>query len=436
MTTRREFIQASAAMAAAAAVPDVIARTAWGGAGGSDSIRVGVIGCGGRGSGAVLDALRASPASRLAAMADVFPDRLNGSRGEVTKPEHDVGDRAKVSDDACFTGFDAYKRLLAEAEVDVVILSTPPGFRPIHFEAAVNAGKHVFMEKPVAVDGPGIRRVLAAGELAARKKLSVVAGTQRRHETVYLETLKRLKDGAIGPILSGRVYWNQGGLWCNPRQPGQTDMEYMLRNWYYFAWLSGDHNVEQHVHNLDVANWFIGAHPIRAMGMGGRQVRTGSDYGHIFDHHAVEYEYPGDIFVTSMARQIDGCANRVYESFRGPDGSVITSSGSGEIKGKNPWKFKGPNNHAYVQEHADLHAAIQSGGGGGGGAPLNETRNVAEATLTAIMGRMSNYTGKEVTWEQALNSTEVLSPVGEDGVYEFGKASFPEVAVPGKTPLV
>ena len=425
MKTRREFLQTSAALAAAAAAPDVIARAAW--AGGSDSIRVGVIGCGGRGTGAVADALRASPGARLAAMADVFPDRISSSRANLENPENQLGDRAKVGDEACFTGFDAYKRLLTEAEVDTVILSTPPGFRPIHFEAAINAGKHVFMEKPVAVDGPGIRRVLAAGELAAQKGLSVVAGTQRRHETVYLETLKRLKDGAIGPILAGRVYWNQGGLWCNPRQPGQNDMEYMLRNWYYFAWLSGDHNVEQHVHNLDVANWFIGSHPIRAMGLGGRQVRTGADFGHIYDHHAVEYEYPNDVFVQSMARQIDGCANRVYESFRGPDGAVVTSSNHGEIKGKNPWKFDDKqNNNPYVQEHADLHAAIQSG------SPLNEARNVAEATLTAIMGRMSTYTGKEVSWEQALNSVEDLSPA----VYEFGAAQFPEVAVPGKTPLV
>ncbi len=431
MATRREFMKAAGAAAAAASVPDFIARAA--NPRGRESIRIGLIGSGGRGRGAAADALAASPASELVAMADVFPWRLEESLGLLQGLDADSAGarrstRVRVSQDQCYTGFDAYQRLLENADVDIVILATPPHFRPRHFEAAVKVGKHVFMEKPVAVDGPGVRRVLAAGEEADRKGLCVVAGTQRRHEKCYLEAMSRLKDGAIGKIVSAQCYWNQGGLWVFDRQPSWSDMEWQLRNWLYFTWLSGDHIVEQHVHNLDACNWAIGAHPIRCMGMGGRQVRIEPKYGHIFDHFAVEYEYPGGLTMTSMCRQIAGCADRVEERIRGTDGVMITSTGRAAIEGRKAWRFEADNPSPYEQEHRDLHAAIA----GGGGQRLNETRNVAEATLTAIMGRMSAYTGKEVTWEQALNSQEDLTPPS----YEFGPLLVPPVAMPGRTPLV
>ena len=421
---RREFVKSTAGLTAAAALP-IIPSAAWAAASahvaGSDAIRIGLIGCGGRGTGAAYDALNASPDTRVVALADVFADRLNGSRSHLARHE-----RGKVDEANCYVGFDAFKQLLSGAEVDMVILATPPHFRPIHFEAAIKAGKHVFMEKPVAVDGPGIRKVIAAGQAAKQQNLSVVAGTQRRHEACYLAAMQRLRDGAIGAITAARCYWNQGGLWVNERKSEWSDMENQLRNWLYYTWLSGDHIVEQHVHNLDVVNWAMGGHPIKAMGMGGRQVRTAPQYGHIFDHFAIEYEYPSGAFLQSMCRQIDNCAGRVEEAIHGSEGRMRTHSGHAEIIGRNEWRFESDNPNPYVQEHVDLIASIRDGAG------LNEAQTVAEATLTAIMGRMSAYTGKEVTWEQALNSKEDLAP----SAYEFGPLPTPPVATPGRTPLV
>ncbi len=417
-------MKAAGAAAAVASIPEFIARAAY--AAGADSIRVGLIGCGSRGCGAAVNALQASPTAEVVALADVFDHRLEGGLAQMSKEEHGVAGRVKVEKDRCYTGFDAYTRLLEGGDVDLVILATPPHFRPSHFEAAVRAGKHVFMEKPAAVDGPGVRRVLAAGEEADRKGLCVVAGTQRRHEKCYLEAMSRLQGGAIGKIVSAQCYWNQGGLWVVEQDPAWSDMEWQLRNWLYFTWLSGDHIVEQHVHNLDVCNWALGAHPLKCMGTGGRQVRTEPKYGHIFDHFAIEYEYPDGVTMTSMCRQISGCADRVEERFRGTEGRMVTSSGRAAIAGDEAWQFRGENSSPYEQEHRDLAAAIA------GGNRINEARNVAEATLTAIMGRMSAYTGKEVTWEQALNSTEDLSPAS----YEFGPLPVPPVAMPGRTPLV
>ncbi len=422
--TRRDFVRTTAGLTAAAALP-IIPSAAWAAASahvaGTDAIRIGLIGCGGRGTGAAYDALNASPDSRIVALADVFADRLGGSRSHLAKHE-----RGKVDEANCYVGFDAFKQLLSGAEVDMVILATPPHFRPIHFEAAVNAGKHVFMEKPVAVDGPGIRKVIAAGQAAREKRLSVVAGTQRRHEACYLAAMQRLREGAIGAITAARCYWNQGGLWVNERKSEWSDMENQLRNWLYYTWLSGDHIVEQHVHNLDVVNWAMGGHPIKAMGMGGRQVRTAPQYGHIFDHFAIEYEYPNGAFLQSMCRQIDNCASRVEEVIHGSEGRMRTHSGHAEMSGRNEWRYESDNPNPYVQEHVDLLASIRNG------AALNEAQTVAEATLTAIMGRMSAYTGQEVTWEQALNSKEDLSPPA----YEFGPLPTPPVATPGRTPLV
>lgn len=418
--SRRDFVKTSSLAAAALSLTPIATLAA----GRRDSVKVGLIGCGGRGTGAAVDCMNADPNVKITAMGDVFPGRLKSSREELLKQEEFKG-RVDVPDDRTFTGFDAYKKVL-ESSVDLVILATPPHFRPIHFEAAIRAGKHVFFEKPVAVDPAGIRKVLAAAEEADRKGLCVVAGTQRRHSGEYLEAMKRLKAGAIGKVVSARCYWNQGGLWVNKRNEGEGDMAWQLRNWLYFTWLSGDHIVEQHVHNLDVINWALGGHPIKATGMGGRQVRTGPEFGHIFDHFAIEYEYPGGVHVLSMCRQIDGTDGKVEEIVEGTNGTLLTRPGTAEISGLQPWKFTGDRANPYVQEHVDLLTAIRSG------KRVNEARQVAESTLTAIMGRMAAYTGKTVTWDFAMNSKLDLSPPSYD---MDTKLPVPAVAMPGRTPL-
>lgn len=428
--SRRDAIKASAGLAAAAAVGGVGGTLSMAmGAGPrryeSKRLRVGVIGCGGRGTGAAGNCLEASNDVEIVALADMFPDKLEQCKSQLAQLPEGRGERARVSPDHCYTGFDAYKKLLA-GDVDIVILATPPHFRPIHLAAAVAKGCHVFMEKPVAVDPAGIRSVLASAKSAQAKRLSIVTGTQRRHERCYLEAMKRVQDGALGRLTGAQVYWNQGGLWMNERQPEWTDMEWQLRNWLYFTWLSGDHIVEQHVHNLDVMNWAMGGPPKKCWAMGGRQVRTSPAYGQVFDHFAVEYEYANGIVGQSYCRQIDGCAGRVEEVIQGTEGRLIASSGRARIEGAKGWKFEGENRDPYAQEHVDLIKAITTN------EPLNEAQRVAESTLTAIMGRMSAYTGKAVTWEQALNSKLDLSPP----VYELGHISVAEVAVPGKTPLV
>lgn len=416
--SRRDFLVTSAGLAAAATLtPLSVARSAYGA--GSDSLKVGIIGCGGRGTGAASDCMSADPGVTLTAAADVFQDRLDGSLAALAGEEQFKG-RMAVDNKHKFTGFDAYKELLA-SDVDIVCLATAPHFRAMHFEAAIAAGKHVFMEKPVGVDPTAVRRVLAAAEQATAKKRCVVAGTQRRHDPKYRALMERIRGGDIGSIVSARAWWNQGGLWVHDRKPEYSDMEWMLRNWLYFTWTSGDHIVEQHVHNLDVINWAVGSHPVKATAMGGRQVRTAPQYGNIFDHFAVEFEYPGGVTMTSMCRQIDGCASRVDEMVVGTEGSV--KFGEGVIEGRKPFKYSGPGVNPYVEEHKHLIEAIR------GGTYINEAKNVAESTLTAIMGRISAYTGQEVTWEKVLNSKLDLSPKA----YAFGPVEMPAVAIPGKT---
>ena len=423
--TRRDFVKTTAVVAGSAVPFAAIASSAF--ASGSDQLKVGLIGCGGRGTGAARDILRASKQVQLVAMADLFRDRLDGSLNYLLNKERNKNnDRVDVEDDRCYVGFDAYQKLIA-SDVDIVILATTPHFRPMQFEAAIAANKHVFMEKPVAVDPTGIRLVIATAAEAKRKELSVVTGTQRRHEARYLALMDRIHSGEIGEIVSARCYWNQGGLWVKEQKPTWTDMEWQIRNWLYFTWASGDHIVEQHVHNLDVCNWAIGSHPIKCFGMGGREVRTAPKYGHIFDHFAIEYEYPNGVVMQSYCRQIDGCMGRVAEAIHGSTGRTWSDGRDAYILGKRPWKFEGDNPYPYVQEHKDLIASIT-----GNGTYLNEAKRVAESTLTAIMGRMSAYTGKELTWEAALNSELDLSPPA----YEFGSLPTQEVAVPGKTPLI
>ncbi len=413
--SRRDFLKTAAAAGLAG---QLVPGRAHAFAAGSDRIRVGLIGCGGRGTGAAKDCVTGAAGVELVAMGDLFADRVEKSRKQLAE---NVGDRLKVTNDTAFAGFDAYEKVI-DSGVDLVILATPPGFRPLHLEAAIRAGKHVFMEKPVAVDPVGIRSVIASSDLATKKGLAIVAGTQRRHDPKYVETMRRIHDGAIGEVLGGQVYWNQGGLWRAERKPEMSDMEWQVRNWLYFTWLSGDHVVEQHVHNIDVANWALGAHPVRANGVGGRQVRTDPGYGHIFDHFAVELEYPSGARILSMCRQQDGTARHVGEHFTGTKG---TSNGQDWIRAAESWKFRGEGVNPYVQEHTDLIASIRAG------KPLNEGRQIAESTLSAIMAREAAYTGQVITWEEIMASDLDLVPKR----LAFGPLPVAPVPQPGVTKL-
>jgi len=390
-------------------------------AAGSDVLKVGLIGCGGRGSGAAAQALNADPHVKLTAMGDAFSDRLQASLANLKKENPEKVD---VAPDHCFVGFDAYQKVI-DSGVDVVILATPPHFRPMHIQAAVAAGKHVFAEKPVAVDAPGVRSVLATCELAKEKNLSVVSGFCWRYDQGVRDTMARVLDGAIGDIVAIQEVYNAGGLWMKPRQPEWTDMEWQLRNWLYFTWLSGDHNVEQHVHSLDKASWLMHEElPVKCVGLGGRQVRTEPEYGHIFDHHAVTYEYANGVKLFAFCRQQNGCASDVSDHFMGTKGRCDVLKN--HITGENPWRYSGKKNNMYQTEHDELFASIRSGN------PKNDGLFMSRSTLLAIMGRMATYTGQEITAEQALASQETLAPTA----YEFGPLPVPPVAQPGRTPFV
>jgi predicted dehydrogenase len=418
--TRRDFVKTAAAASIAASLPAGFGVFAQG----SDSFKVGVIGCGGRGTGAAIDCLKADPAVEIVALGDLVPDRVDSCLARLNK---EFAGRVKVPAANRFTGFDNYKGVLSVPEVNLIVTAAPPGFRPVHFKAAIEAGKHVFMEKPVAVDPAGVRSVIATAELAAQKKLAVVAGTQRRHQKRYLEMMKRIQDGQIGDIVAAQCYWNMGDLWVKLREPNMSEIEWQCRNWLYFSWLSGDHIVEQHVHNIDVVNWAIGAMPKNVMGMGGRQVRTAPEYGNIFDHFFVEFEYPNGVRAASTCRQTKGCNDRVEERIVGTKGVAWSTSSATRITGASPWTFEADEINPYVQEHIDLIASIRKG------APLNEGRQIAESTMCAIMGRMSAYTGRAFSWEWAMNTSKLdLSPKQ----YVLGPNPVDPVAVPGTTPLV
>ncbi|HEX2972670.1 MAG TPA: Gfo/Idh/MocA family oxidoreductase [Tepidisphaeraceae bacterium] len=410
--TRRGFLKTSAAVSAAAMVANL--GTNFAHAAGSDVIKVGLVGCGGRGSGAIEQNMEAAKIlgikAEVVACGDVF-------RG---KTKH-IQDKFKLSDDQCFDGLDNYKKVI-DSGIDLLVTATPPGFRPFHFQYAIEKGKHVFFEKPVAVDPTGIRMVMAAAEMATEKKLGVVAGTQRRHETGYGETIKRIHDGAIGEILHMSVYWCGGGIWWNARKPGMSDVEAQINNWYHYIWLCGDQIVEQHVHNLDVACWVLGSHPISAYGQGGRTVRK--EPGQIWDNTAVEYEFPNGARVLSFGRHWPGDGN-VSEFAIGTKG---TSDPSNWIKptGGQRQKFENTVN-GYLQEHIDLYKSIRDG------KPLNEAKQVAESTMMAIMGRMSCYTGKKISWDFAMKSKLDTMPKNLD---LKGALSEGEVPLPGKEPLI
>ncbi len=418
--SRRDFLKTSAAisMASATISPSMLF------AAGNDTLKVALIGCGGRGKGALGDFLQAAQhlglKANIVAMADYFK-----------KPAVDTAAQFGVPQEICHTGANAYRDVMA-SDADIVLLVTPPIFRPIHFEAAIKAGKHVFMEKPVAVDPPGARKIIKAGKLASQKQLAVVAGTQKRHDRRYLETQYAVAKGAIGNIRSGKVWWCGEQLWYKERQPGEDDASYMIRNWVSFTEMSGDHIVEQHIHQIDVANWFTGKHPNMALGFGGRARRK---TGNQFDFFSVDFDYGDGVSVHSMSRQINGCYQRIGEFFTGRLG---TTWGTGPGTKGFPKKVITPEikcvDNPYVQEHVDLIKGVIDG------KPLNEANNVAESTLTAIMGRISAYSGKPVRWRELVDENFgspwyhlKMSPSPEDFENKTVKAP-PEnkIPVPGR----
>ena len=382
-------------------------------------LKAALVGCGGRGSGAAIDFLDAGPNLQIVALADVFQDRVDSCREQIKTQK---GQEVPAAN--CFVGFDAYRKAI-DSGVDIVLLATPPHFRPEHFEAAIAAGKHVFTEKPVAVDPTGIRSIIRTAGQAKTKNLSVVTGTQRHHQRGYLEVLNRVNDGAIGDIVSARCYWNQAKLWHRDRQAEWTDMEWMIRDWVNWCWLSGDHIVEQHVHNLDVINWFTGKHPVKAVGFGGRARRiTGDQY----DYFSVDYEYEDGMHLHSMCRQVDGCSQNVSEFLVGTKGSTNCANTIWNADGTVAYRFdeeaekpKSP----YKQEHIDFVTSIRTS------TPINEAEATAVSTMLAIMGRTSAYTGKETNWKEMEDFEMRLGPTE----YALGPVNMEfTVPVPGTVP--
>jgi predicted dehydrogenase len=422
--SRRDFLKASTA----AAVGGAVAAVANAHAAGDGLLRVGLVGCGGRGTGAASQALKADNEVKLVALGDAFADRIQQSLAALQRDDKIAG-KIDVPPERRFVGFDAYRRVIAES--DVVLLCTPPGFRPLHLRAAVDAGKHVFAEKPVAVDAPGVRSVLDTCKLAAAKGLSVVSGLCLRYDSGFRETVRRLQGGAAGDILALQANDYRGRIWVKPRQPGWTDMVYQMRNWYYFTWLCGDFNVEQHVHFLDVCAWVMkDEYPVKAVGTGGRAQRTGPEYGHIYDHFAVAYEYVGGAKLFSNCRQQVGCQNDISAHVVGTKGRAELAErtkGLAVHTAGGTWFYDGPENNLYQAEHDELFAGIRAG------RPINNGEYMAKSTLLAIMGRMAAYTGRLVTWEQALNSKEDLTPPRYDWDVPLPD---PPVAVPGVTKFV
>jgi predicted dehydrogenase len=400
---------------------------------GDDTIKIGLVGCGGRGTGAADQAMNTSGPTKIVALGDVFPDRLQGAYRSL-KGKH--GDKVDVPKERQFVGFDAFKHVLS-CDIDLVILATPPGFRPLHFDAAINAGKHVFMEKPVAVDAAGVRKVLAAAEEAKKKSLAVAVGLQRRHERSYMETIKRLQDGVIGDIVLARAYWNGQTPWMKVRQDKWSEMEYQMQNWYYFDWLCGDHIVEQHIHNLDVINWLKNDFPAKAQGQGGCQVRKGKEYGETFDHHFVEFQYKDGTYLYSQCRHIPKCWNAVSEHVHGTKGSAdISGAKIYNEKGEMIYNYGAGGRDGHQQEHHDLFADLRKG------VIAAEGEWGAKSTMTAIMGRMATYSGKMLTWEEVLNSQVVISPVEKYTSFQDTPPVLPDadgyyaVPKPGETKVV
>lgn len=387
-------------------------------------LRAGLVGVGNRGTGAAMNFISCGPDLQIVALADVFQDRIDSGRQRFSKLKMDI------PEENCFVGFEGYKKLMAMPDIDVVILATPPKFRPEHFKEAVLQNKHVFMEKPMAVDSVGIRSIIASAKKAQAVGLNVVTGTQRRHQEDYIETYKQVANGAIGTPVSARAFWNQNHVWLRTRQEGWDDMTYMLRNWNNFCWLCGDHILDTHVHNIDVINWFLGRQPESAIGYGGRARRlTGDQY----DFFSIDFDYGGGVFSHSMCRQIDNCANGTGEFIMGTEGYTNCVNTIWNMDGSVKWKYeyeKDENGNetnklkipAYVQEHMHLVHAIRTGG------YVNQAEETAISTLTAIMGRAAAYTGKKVTWDEIFKSDMDLGPKE----LVFGPVDMPfEVPIPG-----
>ena len=427
-STRRSLVKSSSLAAAGLGFSSPALALPSGRARGDEPLRIALVGCGNRGTGAISQALSTAGPVKLVAMADAFEDRLQRALKSTLEEHPEMVD---VPEERQFTGFDAAQKAM-DAGVDVVILTTPPGFRPMHFEYAVSKGLHVFMEKPVATDAPGIRQVLAAAEESRRKGLKVGVGLQRHHDSGYQETMRRVQEGAIGDVLLMRCYWNSAGVWTYQRKQDMTEMEYQMRNWYYFTWICGDHIVEQHIHNLDVCNWLKGGPPVKAQGVGGRQVRVGPDTGEIFDHHMVEYTYADGTKMLSECRHQPQTFGSVSEHAHVSKGTAQFNRYTISTTDGDKWRYREESENPYQVEHDQLFAAIRSG------ADHNEAEYGATSTMTAIMGRMATYSGKQVTWDGAIASDTDLLPESfawnaTPKVMPNADGSYPW-AVPGITP--
>jgi len=381
-------------------------------------LKAGVIGCGGRGTGAAINFLSAGPNLQITALGDTFQDRVDNCRERILKEKNQ-----EVPKENCFVGFDAYQKVI-DSGVDIVILATPPYFRPEHLAAAVTAKKHIFAEKPVCVDPTGARSVMATAKKAEGLGLNIATGTQRRHQRDYVANWQQVQQGLIGDLTGGNVWWNGGKLWHRDNDPSWSEMEWMIRNWVNWTWLSGDHIVEQHVHNIDVANWFFGVHPVKAVGFGSRLRRVTGDQ---YDNFSIDFVYENGMHIHSMCRQINGCANNVSERLQGTKGATNCQNTILDLAGTELWKYEYPLDKdgkptsrvsvdPYVQEHIDLVTAIRTG------KVFNELENTAISTMIGIMGRISAYTGKETTYEEMMNSDLKLGPT----VFAFGPVDIPK----------
>lgn len=391
-----------------------------------NTLKVGLIGCGGRGTGAASQALSADPDVVITAMADVFKDRLDESYDILLKAHPD---KVRVTNENKFVGFDAYRKVI-ESDVDVILLTTPPGFRPDHLTAAINAGKHVFCEKPVAVDAPGVRKVLAAAKIAKEKRLSLVSGFTFRYDDPKRALFGKVLGGEIGEIKTISSTRNGHGVWYKPRQPEWTEMEYQMRNWYYYNWLSGDFIVEMIVHSLDMMSWAMGDKmPVKATGSGGRQARVDEKFGNIYDHFAIEYDYENGAKGFNFCRQQLGCSTRNTVEIAGTQGNAFIGGDVHKITGKNNWQYQGEKNDPYQTQHNELFASIREG------KPKNDGEIMTNSTMLAILSRMVGYSGQTITWEQAINSNQVLGPEFNQYRWDLNWPG-PGVAIPGITKVL
>ena len=418
-SNRREFMQTSAAVVAGGAFAASLAAPAPVHAAGGDTLKIGLIGCGGRGLGAAVDAMEAEDNVKLTVLADVFKDQIEHARNVLGKH----GPKFAVDNEHCFHGFDAYKQVMA-SDIDVVLLCTPTHFRPLHLRAAVEAGKHIFCEKPVAVDGPGLRSVLESSRMAKEKKLSLVSGLCWRYDLGVRDTVKRIQDGMIGDVLSIQENYLTGTLWHRGRQPNWSEMEYQIRNWLYYTWLSGDHIVEQHIHSLDKAVWLYGDKaPTKCFGLGGRQVRTEAQWGNVYDHFAVCFEWEDGRKCHSYTRQMSDCGNDVDDYIIGSKGRAVLLKHQIQPESGDAWRYRGPKPSMYRVEHKELFASIRSGN------LINNGEYMTYSTLMAIMGREACYTGQTITADQVMKSNVKLGP----DKYEWADVPAPAIAIPGRT---